>query len=57
MKVSFQIQVLVFHKLVLSFSSKMQLRHRELHTWEANIDPGTCRGWLSLKLEAFRPFK
>lgn len=57
MKVNFQIQILVPHKLVLGFSSKIQLRHRELHTQEANIDPGTSRGCLSLKLEALHLFK
>lgn len=57
MKVNFQIQILVPHKLVLGFSSKIQLRHRELHTREANIDPGTSRGCLSLKLEALHLFK
>lgn len=49
MKVNFQIQVLVSHQMVLSFSLEIQLRHRELYTWEANIDAGIPWGCQSLK--------
>lgn len=49
MKVNFQIQVLVSHQMVLSFSLEIQLRHSALHTWEANIDAGISWGCRSLK--------
>lgn len=49
MKVNFQIQVLVSHQMVLSFSLEIQLRQSALHTWEANIDAGISWGCQSLK--------